>query len=430
MFSQIKHKKAVSVIIGYVILVSFVIVLGIIVYSWMKTYVPKDELNCPDGTSIFIKSYECSSNTLTLHLSNNGKFNIGGYFIYVTNSPQKELATIDISRNNTDELSIIRPTGIKFSGLESGNLLKPNDEETEIYDLTGLDAIYSVEILPIRWQEEKNKLRLVSCKDVKIKESIQCKKACTPALDPSTSGICGSFVCGTAQNGTCGAVSCGADCNENFFCDAEGQCISSLCTPALDPSTSGICGSFVCGTAQNGTCGAVSCGTCDLTNALSGCPSGSCIVSSCVNDWCNSDGIDSNGCEAPIGTLSNCGSCGDVCTTGTEVCTDGSCTSCNGVWISPENTGVECDGTPLPANCIANCTCTGGYVSNGIGGCKIPNFVNSCTSYCDFLNYNGIPPGECTNSPGNCVQGGGIYEAFGDQWCTRGSQADTCCCKL
>ena len=379
MFSQIKHKKAVSVIIGYVILVSFVIVLGIIVYSWMKTYVPKDELNCPDGTSIFIKSYECSSNTLTLHLSNNGKFNIGGYFIYVTNSPQKELATIDISRNNTDELSIIRPTGIKFSGLESGNLLKPNDEETEIYDLTGLDAIYSVEILPIRWQEEKNKLRLVSCKDVKIKESIQCKKACTPALDPSTSGICGSFVCGTAQNGTCGAVSCG---------------------------------------------------TCDLTNALSGCPSGSCIVSSCVNDWCNSDGIDSNGCEAPIGTLSNCGSCGDVCTTGTEVCTDGSCTSCNGVWISPENTGVECDGTPLPANCIANCTCTGGYVSNGIGGCKIPNFVNSCTSYCDFLNYNGIPPGECTNSPGNCVQGGGIYEAFGDQWCTRGSQADTCCCKL
>ncbi len=375
MFSQIKHKKAVSVIIGYVILVSFVIVLGIIVYSWMKTYVPKDELNCPDGTSIFIKSYECSSNTLTLHLSNNGKFNIGGYFIYVTNSPQKELATIDISRNNTDELSIIRPTGIKFSGLESGNLLKPNDEETEIYDLTGLDAIYSVEILPIRWQEEKNKLRLVSCKDVKIKESIQCKKACTPALDPSTSGICGSFVCGTAQNGTCGAVSCG---------------------------------------------------TCDLTNALSGCPSGSCIVSSCVNG----DGIDSNGCEAPIGTLSNCGSCGDVCTTGTEVCTDGSCTSCNGVWISPENTGVECDGTPLPANCIANCTCTGGYVSNGIGGCKIPNFVNSCTSYCDFLNYNGIPPGECTNSPGNCVQGGGIYEAFGDQWCTGGSQADTCCCKL
>src|SRR3989344_2961147 len=273
MFSQIKHKKAVSVIIGYVMLVSFVIVLGIIVYSWMKTYVPKDELNCPDGTSIFIKSYECSSNTLTLHLSNNGKSKIGASFIYVTNLPQKELATIALSRNTTDELSIIRPTGIKFSGLESGNLLKPNDEETEIYDLTGLDAIYSVEILPIRWQEEKNKLRLVSCKDVKIKESIQCKKACTPALDPSTSGICGSFVCGTAQNGTCGAVSCG---------------------------------------------------TCDLTNALSGCPSGSCIVSSCVNDWCNSDGIDSNGCEAPIGTLSNCGSCGDVCTTGTEVCTDGS----------------------------------------------------------------------------------------------------------
>ena len=44
--------------IGYVLLVSLAIIMGGIIYTWMKTYVPKDALECPEGTSLIIKGYE------------------------------------------------------------------------------------------------------------------------------------------------------------------------------------------------------------------------------------------------------------------------------------------------------------------------------------------------------------------------------------
>jgi hypothetical protein len=177
MFFQDKSKKGVSIVIGYVLLVTFAIIIGIIIYQWMKTYVPQEELNCPDDASIFIKdyAYDCDSNNLTLFLKNTGKFNLGGYFIYVTNSPDVELATIEISENNTDPNSKLTPSGIKFGLIGSTeNSLNPDEIEIDEYNLTGIGRIYSVEILPIRWQKQRNKEVLVSCKDVKIKKSIEC----------------------------------------------------------------------------------------------------------------------------------------------------------------------------------------------------------------------------------------------------------------
>jgi len=51
--------------------------------------------------------------------------------------------------------------------------LNPNEDEREVYNITDMNGeIYSIEILPIRWQIEKNKIKLVSCKDAKIKEII------------------------------------------------------------------------------------------------------------------------------------------------------------------------------------------------------------------------------------------------------------------
>ena len=41
--------------IGYILLISMTIMMSIIVYQWVKTYVPKDLPDCPDGTSVMIK---------------------------------------------------------------------------------------------------------------------------------------------------------------------------------------------------------------------------------------------------------------------------------------------------------------------------------------------------------------------------------------
>jgi flagellin-like protein len=169
-----RNRKGVSPIIGYVLLVSFVLVLGVVIYNWMKTYVPQEELNCPDGTSLLIKNYSCGNGSLVLTLKNNGKFNIGGYFVYVTTTAEQELATKDLSVYISENTSRLYPTGIKLSG--EYNSLKPNSEEIEefVWDITLLENIYSVEVIPIRWQKERRVSRLISCQDSKIREVLIC----------------------------------------------------------------------------------------------------------------------------------------------------------------------------------------------------------------------------------------------------------------
>lgn len=88
-----KNKKAVSIMIGYILLVTAAVVMGVIVYQWLKTYVPKEAIECPDDVSLFIKDYTCNNLTkeLTLALQNNGKFSIAGYFIHVKNDSAQNL---------------------------------------------------------------------------------------------------------------------------------------------------------------------------------------------------------------------------------------------------------------------------------------------------------------------------------------------------
>lgn len=161
--------------IGYVLLISFAVFMGVVVYQWMKTFVPRETLECPDGTSLFIKdyTYNCSIKELNLILTNNGRFNIGGYYIHATILPEQELATEDLSEFNSqqDKVGDI----VRFSG-SNDNPLKPNDEEMHIFNLSAASfaQIYLIEIIPVRWQIEDNKKEIASCGKSKIKEIIYC----------------------------------------------------------------------------------------------------------------------------------------------------------------------------------------------------------------------------------------------------------------
>lgn len=167
-----KDKKAVSVMIGYVLLITFAVVMGIVVYSWMKTYVPKETLACPDGVSIFVKDYSCSSTDLSITLKNKGKFDIGGYIIRVANTSDAEIATIDLSDTVRGDKVNLNP-GIKFLGNE--NSFSPNDEVQDEFDLTGIGEIYLLEVIPLRYQEQGRINRLVLCEDSFVRESLSCE---------------------------------------------------------------------------------------------------------------------------------------------------------------------------------------------------------------------------------------------------------------
>ena len=168
------NKKGVSIIIGYVLLVTFAIIMGGILYQWLKGYVPKDILKCPDGVSAFIEDVGCIDHedyfVLNLTLKNNGRFGIAGYFIHATDDPSQELATVDLSTYHFEGGNKDR-SAILFSLVED-NPIKPNDRKRSRFNLSS--QIYSIEITPVRFQVENNKKRLASCGDAKVKEIVTC----------------------------------------------------------------------------------------------------------------------------------------------------------------------------------------------------------------------------------------------------------------
>lgn len=170
-----KTKKGLSLIIGYILLVSISIAMSIIVYQWIRNYVPTDEIKCPEGTSLFIKSinYDCANSILNITIKNNGRFDIDGFYIRATNISNQQMPTTDLS-------SKIITGGERYQGAvkfsKTDNFLSPtgNNEKMISFDVGEYNRIYKIEIVPTRIQIEDDKTLIVSCGDSRIQETINC----------------------------------------------------------------------------------------------------------------------------------------------------------------------------------------------------------------------------------------------------------------
>jgi len=159
--------------IGYVLLIAGIIVISAVVYTWMRSYVPRPTPECPDGVSLFIEDAVCKNEgeslyTINLSIKNNGRFVVDGYFIKATNNPDQDIATLDISES-------IKSGGNAQAGivLFSGGNLSPGGKAIKaIYDLSF--KTYLIEITPIKYEVIEGKNRLIICGDAKIKEKINC----------------------------------------------------------------------------------------------------------------------------------------------------------------------------------------------------------------------------------------------------------------
>jgi hypothetical protein len=181
MLLQAMDKKGLSMVIGYVLLIAISIVMSIIVYSYLKTYVPANPVECSEGTSLFIKeiAYACTpgAETLNITVKNNGKFSINGYFIRVSNvSNPDALAIIDISSKVLigGEISV---NSIAFNNLIENYLTpsEPTNVRMTSFNVAGYGRLYKVEIIPIRLQKEGNKKRVLSCDDARVEEMLTCR---------------------------------------------------------------------------------------------------------------------------------------------------------------------------------------------------------------------------------------------------------------
>jgi hypothetical protein len=185
MKNKIKNKRGISEILGYILLISFAVFMSFIVYQGLKTYVPVGAIECPDGVSIFVSSSNCTLNDekydLTAVIKNNGRHNIAGYYIHASNNSEQEVATIDLVRylnkqggqvGNISSLVVFIQYG---EGAISTMVNSVNVSDRAYASYEGIPTkIYSVDIIPVRFQKEGNRLRQVSCGKAVVREKITC----------------------------------------------------------------------------------------------------------------------------------------------------------------------------------------------------------------------------------------------------------------
>ena len=84
-------KKAVSVMISYVILIAIAIAVSMGIYSWLRIIASdvKPEINCEEGTTLTLMGYSFAYENFTIDVKNNGRFNISGFILTVSNESGK-----------------------------------------------------------------------------------------------------------------------------------------------------------------------------------------------------------------------------------------------------------------------------------------------------------------------------------------------------
>src|SRR3989344_227843 len=142
----LKSKRSVSIIIGYVLLVVIAISLALLVYVWLKNYLPGVSEECPDTTSLMIADYSCSGNNINIKFRNTGLFSIYGFIARVKNQTGGFFYELKTGESIENYFGI--------SPYEKG--LKPNDEENVLLSFAPYARILELQVQPFVLGE-KNK---------------------------------------------------------------------------------------------------------------------------------------------------------------------------------------------------------------------------------------------------------------------------------
>jgi hypothetical protein len=358
-------KKGISVMVSYVLLIVFVIIIGAIVYQWLKTYVPSQALECPDGVSLFIKDadFDPSDSQLIITLRNNGRFDLAGYFIHATNSSDQELPTIDLSGylNEVESPGMIFGNSVLFIAA-GDNFFQPGSEKSYFFDIpSSIGEPHLIRITPTRFQDVDERQRFVSCGDARAEQIVG-----MPCIAEDISVTCGTRICGQRVNNCYDLVFCPPGCTLPEVCDGTGQCV---------------------------------------------------LPEVCEEDTCETYGYECGTWEI-CGLLTDC----DGCDIGYNCNVAGQCESnVNDGVCDPEETCEDSDCEGQQNGCGEGDICL-------LGSCviDIPGDIADCSDYCAFLGSHYIG-GHCRQNNAQCLVNYEVHESGGDQYCTI-PLTDTCCC--
>jgi flagellin-like protein len=162
-----RNKKGLSEIVGYVLLIVFAISMSALVYTFLKSSIPKPEVQCPDAVSIEISDYNFSDDSdgkhLNLYITNRGLFGINGVSVTLKeNSKPCNIKAMYCRDNRLDCTS--EGNKILFKQFLNQSMTKPI---YIVYDNSICNANH-VELTPMRYSDNG----IILCDNSIIKENI------------------------------------------------------------------------------------------------------------------------------------------------------------------------------------------------------------------------------------------------------------------
>ena len=145
-----ENKKAVSLLLSYVILITIALTLSGLVYAWLKWYVADDgpELDCEEEVSLSIKSYEYNclvfGGEINMTVKNNGLHNVSGFVFKVHDRVDATIGKYII---------------IDYPFAQGDSPLAPGDEVSWISTFSPVDtigltsALTLIEVQPYKYDE-------------------------------------------------------------------------------------------------------------------------------------------------------------------------------------------------------------------------------------------------------------------------------------
>jgi len=158
----LSNKKAISMIISYVLLISLTIMMAGAVYVWLKGYVqnPAPEASCPEGVSLIIQDYKCNSpltGLLNLTVRNKGTFRVDGYLVKINKDPSPATPgryPLCINGSNYygafESCSNLLEKGVQGNEVKFPVSLDPGKMISTLFNFSEYKTIRQIEILPMR----------------------------------------------------------------------------------------------------------------------------------------------------------------------------------------------------------------------------------------------------------------------------------------
>jgi FlaG/FlaF family flagellin (archaellin) len=159
------NKKAVSEVVGYTLLIIIALGLSVMVYSFLKVYLPKETAQCEEDITLIVQEAACSYSQayseLNITLINKGLFKVDAAYVRLGNLSQK--VKTQINKNHTE-----------LYGSNNAVGLNPGEKFSTSYNATSaVERVgsYVLEIQPAVYQGR----RIVLCDRAIITQPIECK---------------------------------------------------------------------------------------------------------------------------------------------------------------------------------------------------------------------------------------------------------------